>query len=134
MTGFRSALVAAIVMVALSAGVADGSNRSAARERMFSSLVREWGPESESPEIQYHEDPCGCSDSERRVTVIEYREEYQDGSSQWYPAELRVSCRRRRCTGKLYVTDGQGKYVALVDHGYFKGRKDTWHESGWEPS
>jgi hypothetical protein len=133
MTRLKVALVTALAVCAVPAGVAEGSSRGAARERMFSSLVREWGPETESPEVQYHEEPCGCSDSERRVTVIQYREEYQDGSSEWYGAELRVSCHRNRCTGKLYVTDGHGTYVALVDHGYFKGRKGTWHESGWEP-
>lgn len=64
----------------------------------------------------------------------------------WRLAKLKVSCHRNRCMGQLVVHDEDGgpvseesgpaggTYVALEDHATFRGRKGTYHETGWNPS
>jgi hypothetical protein len=128
-------IVLAVVAVAAVSPVAaaEASNRSVARERMTVQLFAEWGPESSSPSVTYKavEDPASGLVFLEEVATPE-------GSYQsWRPAWLRVSCHHNRCVGRLFANnEAEPKsetYVALEDHATFRGRKGTYHETGWEP-
>lgn len=114
-----------MVVLALCAGTAEASNKSAATQRMTAQLFAERGNE-----VSYKagNDPA---------SGIVFLEEVGGGYQSWRPAWVRVTCHGKRCTGWLLVDDEHEPtaetYVALEDHAVFRGRKDTYHESGWEP-
>ena len=135
MTRFKLALVAAIAVFSLSAGATEalGNNRTVAVQRMTAQLFAEWGPESSSPSVTYKavEDPASG------LVFLEEVETPEGSYQSWRPAWLRVSCHHNRCVGRLFANnEAEPKsetYVALEDHAVFRGRKGTYHESGWEP-
>lgn len=128
MTRLKLALVAAIVVVAVTAGVAEASNTTAARQRMTAQLFAERGSE-----LSYK----AGNDPASGLVFLEVIEGAEGMYQSWRPAWVRVSCRGARCTGRLFVNNESEPvgetYVALVDHATFRGRKGTYHETGWEP-
>ena len=125
--------VVVTVTAALLPVAAEASNQSVATQRMTAQLLAEWGPESSSPSVAYKagEDPASG------LVFLEEVETPEGPYQSWRPAWLRVSCHHNRCVGRLLANnEAEPKpetYVALEDHAVFRGRKGTYHESGWEP-
>ena len=129
----HSALLAAIILLC-APGIAEASNRSVASKRMTAKLFAEynggpspkvrWGQVTEGQEVE------GPNGPEWRNKKYQLEMDFPqgDGSSEWQPVELRVSCRHNGCTGQIWY---ELNYI-LEDHAMFRGRKGTYHETGWK--
>jgi hypothetical protein len=125
--------VVVTVTAALLPVAAEASNRSVAVRRMTAQLFSEWGPESSSPSVTYK----SIADPASGLVFLEEVTTREGSYRSWRPAWLHVSCHRNRCVGRLFANnEAEPKsetYVALEDHGTFRGRRGTYHETGWEP-
>jgi hypothetical protein len=142
----KTIVVGALVVAALAptTATANANDTGAARERMTAQLFAERGSE-----VSYKD----AGDPSSGLVFLEEVECGGEVCRSWRPARLAVSCRVRVharphfldvCTGRLVVDDEDGgpigengpvgeTYVALVDHATFRGRKGTYHETGWNP-
>jgi hypothetical protein len=130
---FRVVLTCAILALLSSPARSAASDAGVARQRMTAALLAERGNE-----VSYR-------DGTDPASGLVFLEEVEGGYQSWRPARVRVTCHGGRCTGQLVVHDEDGgpisegggpageTYVALVDHATFRGRKGTYHETGWEP-
>jgi hypothetical protein len=149
----RRVTVAFALFLTIVCGEALASNRSVAAQRMTAQLFAEYnGPEpgqegfkyaypwsrqcTENPNTHAFEVHCQLEMKEGPDAV---------GSIRWVPARLLVACHRSHCSGQvdaIYNPPGaeEGAFgpqewrVVLVDHAVFRGRKGTYHETGWSPS
>jgi hypothetical protein len=127
----RIALTCAILVLLIEPPYSAASNAGVTRKRMTAALFAERGSE-----VSY-------KDGTDPASGLVFLEEVEGGYQSWRPARIRISCHGARCTGQLVVhnedggpvSEGSGPagetYVALVDHATFRGRKGTYHESGW---
>lgn len=107
--------VVLIVIALMLGGAAEayGADTGAARERMTPALFAEYegGFEYDGYRAGY----------ERQLTM--------KSEGRWWPVELTVACAAGRCTGRIVAEATHT--VVLVDRAEFRGRKGTYHESGW---
>jgi hypothetical protein len=128
-------VVGAIAVAVLAPATAKANNTGVARQRMTKRLFAE-----RRSEVSYKD----AGDPASGLVYLEEVETREGRYSSWRPAKLAVSCRDNRCSGQLVVDNEDGgpvgengpvgeTYVALEDHGTFRGPKGTYHETGWEP-
>ena len=62
--------------------------------------------------------------------MLEMKVSAGDGSSEWVGVELRFSCYKNHCEGQVW--EYRSMTYVLIDHAVFRGRKGTYHETGWK--
>ena len=106
------------------AAEAKASNASVSRQRMTAQLFAEYnGPEGQGFEYDGYR-----RGYERQLMMKEGPDDL--GAVRWVPVELKVSCHGRSCIGRVWTEESPQQYV-LEDHATFRGRKGTYHETGW---
>jgi hypothetical protein len=127
LTSVKTIVIVIIIAVAASFPVAaEAGNQSVATERMTAGLFAEYnGPQAQGFEYDGYRDG-----GERQLMMKEGPD--VTGSVRWVPVELKVSCHGRSCIGRVWTEEFPQQYV-LEDHATFRGRKGTYHETGWNP-
>ena len=114
----RTALTCVVLALLVVPSYAAASNVGVARQRMTASLLQRRDFEQGGYGRGY----------QRQLLMREGPD--STGSVRWAPVELVVRCRGRSCTGRVWIEEEPRAWV-LEDRATFRGRKGTYHETGW---
>ncbi len=136
-TKFALVAAAAVAALSIAATTARADNRSVTVTRTTQALLEEYSGEvQEGERIEDH------GESGRWHLFMKQKVEGSVHTYEWVPVVVLATCSRATghgasyrasCVSRLWTVEaGQPYQWILEDRATFRGRKGTYHESGWE--
>ncbi len=128
----RRVTIAFALFLTIGCGEALASNRTVTLQRTSAALLARWPGEFHYMYPWTRQ--CAANPNTHAYEVhcqLEYHEaiEGEPGAFRWIPVHIEVECERNRCKSMLFAEEDLTYF--LEDHVSFRGRKGTYHETGW---